>query len=204
MAEHTIELIDGTQVSGSAPLVLIGPNGSGKSRMAEPLKLQRHYQLVRARRVPQIHIEQFSTPRPGDLSSFSLPNILTEFLEEDSEESRRFTQRCRVDPTTRGAPPTTRVSQLIELFGTIFPGRRLDLSSQRPSVAWTAAARTTAEYAADSMSDGEKAGVDLIARLIRAEPGVVIVDEPEVHLHSLLAREFWTRVQSFRSDCRFI
>lgn len=204
MGEHTIKLIDDTLVPGSAPLVLIGPNGSGKSRMAATLASRHNYQLIAAKRDHSIQIQGTRTPEFGRSIRDSLSKILTEFLDEEHQAATRFTQRHRVSPTTAGDPPITRVSKLIQLFETIFPGRQLNLDSRQPSAAWIAETKETEEYPAISMSDGEKAGVDLIARLLWADSGVVIVDEPEVHFHSLLARDFWTRVENFRPDCRFI
>jgi hypothetical protein len=46
--------------------------------------------------------------------------------------------------------------------------------------------------------------VYLISRVLRAPPGVVVVDEPEVHFHALLARTFWDTLQTERDDCRFV
>lgn len=54
------------------------------------------------------------------------------------------------------------------------------------------------------MSDGERVAIYLIARVLRAPSGVIVVDEPEVHFHSLLARSFWNTLQAERLDCRFV
>ncbi len=54
------------------------------------------------------------------------------------------------------------------------------------------------------MSDGEKAALLLAGRVFSAEPGVLVVDEPETHLHSLLAVRLWNLLEAARPDIRFV
>jgi hypothetical protein len=54
------------------------------------------------------------------------------------------------------------------------------------------------------MSDGEKSALYLAGRILSAEPGIVVVDEPETHLHSLLAIRLWNALEDARPDMRFV
>ena len=54
------------------------------------------------------------------------------------------------------------------------------------------------------MSDGEKAALYLAGRVFSAEPGVLVVDEPETHFHSLLAVRLWNALEEARPDIRFV
>jgi len=60
-------------------------------------------------------------------------------------------------------------------------------------------------YDAHQMSDGERIIIYMAGRILCApQNGVVIVDEPELHLHKSIANKLWDILESKRSDCRFI
>jgi hypothetical protein len=54
------------------------------------------------------------------------------------------------------------------------------------------------------MSDGEKAVLYLTGRVFTAAAGVLVVDEPETHLHSMLAVKVWNALEDARPDLRFV
>jgi energy-coupling factor transporter ATP-binding protein EcfA2 len=54
------------------------------------------------------------------------------------------------------------------------------------------------------MSDGEKAALYIIGRVLLAEAGVLVVDEAETHLHPLLANRLWDELEDARADVRFV
>ena len=60
-------------------------------------------------------------------------------------------------------------------------------------------------YDAHQMSDGERIIIYMAGRILCAPPnGVIIVDEPELHLHKAIANKLWDILESKRTDCRFI
>lgn len=61
------------------------------------------------------------------------------------------------------------------------------------------------EYEAHKMSDGERVIIYLAGRVLLApRNGIIIIDEPELHLHKSIANKLWDILESVRSDCRFI
>ncbi|HHF7350083.1 TPA: AAA family ATPase [Legionella feeleii] len=61
------------------------------------------------------------------------------------------------------------------------------------------------EYCASEMSDGERAIFYLIGHVLCAEKdSVIIIDEPELHLHESIMLALWDELESKRSDCSFI
>ena len=54
------------------------------------------------------------------------------------------------------------------------------------------------------MSGGERVALYLLARILDADPGIIFIDEPELHFHSVLAKRFWSEMEVVRSDCRFV
>ncbi len=60
-------------------------------------------------------------------------------------------------------------------------------------------------YDAHQMSDGERIIIYLAGRVLFAPTnGIIIVDEPELHLHKSIANKLWDLLEDMRSDCRFI
>ena len=60
-------------------------------------------------------------------------------------------------------------------------------------------------YNAHEMSDGERMIIYLSGRVLSApNNGLIIVDEPELHLHKLIANKLWDILETKRPDCHFI
>jgi hypothetical protein len=210
---------DGTMLEGAAPLVLIGPNGAGKTRFGTNMVTKSGYDRIPALRslnfdtsIPFQKREdakrdadnQINQTRANPWQMVSeLTHVLSELKAEDSQSAIEF--RDRFDGgDTAAKPEVTNLKKLGVLWRLIFPGRALDLSTYDPKVKWDHPSRATGQYNANQMSDGERSALYLITRILRANSGVVIVDEPEVHFHSLLARAFWDVVEAERPDCRFV
>lgn len=55
------------------------------------------------------------------------------------------------------------------------------------------------------MSDGERAIFYLIGQvLVAAANSVLIIDEPELHIHRSIMSSLWDQLESARQDCAFI
>ena len=60
-------------------------------------------------------------------------------------------------------------------------------------------------YEAHKMSDGERVIIYHAGRVLLApENSLIIIDEPEVHLHKSIANKLWDNLESRRKDCTFI
>lgn len=60
-------------------------------------------------------------------------------------------------------------------------------------------------YDAHEMSDGERVIIYHTGRVLLApENSLIIVDEPEIHLHKTIANKLWDALESRRKDCTFI
>ena len=61
------------------------------------------------------------------------------------------------------------------------------------------------KYNASEMSDGERIVFYLIAEVICAKQNsLVIIDEPENHLHKSITKKLWDKIEQERPDCTFI
>src|SRR6185312_9766895 len=59
-------------------------------------------------------------------------------------------------------------------------------------------------YPAKTMSDGERTCLYLAARVLTADPGILVIDEPELHMHRKLAIDYWNKLEDMRPDIRFV
>lgn len=139
----------------------------------------------------------------GGLRSRKASDINSLFMLLKAEEEQVAVGFLR-DPSAGAERPTPKLTQIETLWRVVFPDRRFSMATRSPMVRWTHADRPTTEYPAAEMSDGEKSVLYLTARVMYAPAGVIVIDEPEVHLHPLLARRFWDAVESARPDCRFV
>lgn len=107
------------------------------------------------------------------------------------------------------APITdTKLVNLQTLWGRLHPFRKLEISGFFPRVTRTdtvaGVASPNATYQARHMSDGERTAIYLAARVLTAVHCKILIDEPELHMHSRLAIEFWSALEQLRPDCRFV
>lgn len=61
------------------------------------------------------------------------------------------------------------------------------------------------QYPAYKMSDGEREILYVVGRvLLTKESSLIIIDEPELHLHKVILNKLWDRLEQRRKDCQFI
>lgn len=65
--------------------------------------------------------------------------------------------------------------------------------------------KETKEYPAYKMSDGEREIFYVVGRVLLAkESSLVVIDEPELHLHKSIMNKLWDTLEQKRNDCMFI
>lgn len=64
---------------------------------------------------------------------------------------------------------------------------------------------TTEKYNGNLMSDGERAIFHFIAEVVSAKDNsLIIIDEPENHLHNSILERLWNEIESERQDCVYL
>lgn len=61
------------------------------------------------------------------------------------------------------------------------------------------------EYEASAMSDGERVAFYLIGQCLSVPTdSIIVIDEPEIHLHRVIQARLWNAIERERPDCLFV
>jgi ABC-type cobalamin/Fe3+-siderophores transport system ATPase subunit len=215
----TLVLPGGTTLAGTAPVVIIGPNGSGKTRQARQITSPTGVPIafVNALRntrvtteIPSIGLANArsnleSQGQQAKNSYWELANdfdvLLAQLHAEDAAAGIAYRNAARANEVPDTAFSSMEMIQTA--WQTIFPGRSLSWNDNTPMVQSKVPA-SEASYQGQYMSDGEKAALYLAGKVLVAKPGVLVIDEPETHFHSLLAVDFWNALEQVRKDLRLV
>ena len=97
---------------------------------------------------------------------------------------------------------TTKFQILNDIWKRLLPHRQLVITGDNINVKINAG---SIPYSASEMSDGERAIFYLIGQtLLAVENSVLIVDEPELHVHRSIMSKLWDELEASRPDCAFI
>lgn len=102
-----------------------------------------------------------------------------------------------------GEPTTTKFRQLSTMWERVLPTKHLIITGddiQVEPIGGSAEDR----YSAAQMSDGERAIFYMIGQVLFAPTGVIIFDEPELHVHRAVLGRLWDELEASRPDCAFV
>lgn len=96
----------------------------------------------------------------------------------------------------------TQLIELEEVWNTIFPDITLQRDTDFRSLI---ASKNGSEYPLNAMSEGEKTVLYYLLQILFApENSYVLVDEPETYLNPIISNRLWNKLESIRSDIKFI
>jgi ABC-type cobalamin/Fe3+-siderophores transport system ATPase subunit len=94
------------------------------------------------------------------------------------------------------------MARLQAIWSTLLPHRILHITGDDILVAVPGQDQ---QYSASEMSDGERAVFYVIAQTLLAEPNsLLILDEPELHIHRSIMSKLWDELEAARQDCAFV
>ena len=221
-------------VSGGSTTTFCGANGSGKTRLAVHIEQQlglaahrisAHRALSLNPRVPKISESEAlirlrigvqdsgrranllpyrSGHRWGKEEAIRLLNdydyLVQALFAEQTNTALESHRRLRAGPADTAE--LTKFEKLSEIWDRLLPHRRLNIGGDDITV------RTPdngATYPASDMSDGERAVFYLVGQtLVVGEDSVLVIDEPELHLHPSIMTLLWDELGAARPDCAFV
>lgn len=208
------------KLAGETAVVILGPNGSGKTQLAQKIANTNQVSAISAQRrtwiddnLPVQEEQQLRSNarsqidrwkqhswQPTEEINYILSTLIqdhTNLLTNRNEEAIRAD--IPLDPIR-----DTKLIRLQGLWNRLFPKRKLEIGGFFPKVKRLDAAVDAPPYHLRQMSDGERTVLYMAARVLTAEQSIILVDEPELHMHSRLSVHFWDEAESLRPNCRFV
>ncbi len=98
--------------------------------------------------------------------------------------------------------PDTPIRRVQRLWESVLPNRQLKvLAGEIRAVS----AGEANDYSARALSDGERVIFYLTGQCLCAPEGaIIVVDEPEIHLHKAIQSTLWNAIENARPDCTFV
>ena len=215
-------------------VVIVGANGSGKSRLGAWIDTLALEGLVVHRVSAQraLTINDYIQPRPLEQATRMLmigsdrpghgynqkiqlrwqsqpvSHLLNDFefalswlFAEHAKTAIDFREQCKASPNS--PPPVTqsKLETARQIWKAVMPQRDLLVEDSKVSARIAGADL----YPGKEMSDGERVTLYLIGQCLAAPKGaVVVIDEPELHLHQSIQARLWDQIEAARPDCVFV
>lgn len=179
------------------PWVLAAQPRWNQRRPRDGIELRRHH---RSQRVRWNWSKSYTTTLLNDFDP-----VLAALIAKYGNEAQNYFEAARAAEKAGTDKPQTQDSTLDKLYAiweSVFPQREIKMADASFLAVMP---ETRAEYPAPEMSDGERAVLYLAAQVLCVpEEKILIVDEPEIHLHHSLIARLWRALEQARPDCLFV
>lgn len=212
-------------------LLFVGANGSGKTRLGTWLDMNSPDQarVFRISAQKSLSMPDTTTPTSIDLAeqdlvfgyveagnnkvhrwqnkpaTFSLNDfakLMVFLFSDETEENAKFKVAQR-QSVGKLEPPLTRMDKVKQAWERILPHRELVIGGLR--IQTQVRGDASKIYNSSEMSDGERVIFYLIGQCLAApKDGIVVIDEPELHLHKSVQAPLWAEIERLRPDCLFV
>jgi energy-coupling factor transporter ATP-binding protein EcfA2 len=213
-------------------ILFIGANGSGKTRLGTWIELEKkqNRKVHRISAQKSLAMPDSTTPmsieiaernllfghteredlvshyRWGQKPATSLLNdyekLMVYLFSDETEENAKFKAAC-AKTKERIEPPRTKLDSVKDVWETVLPHRELIIGGLRVETSLRGVADS--KYNSSEMSDGERVIFYLIGQCLAApQGGIIVIDEPELHLHKSIQSTVWSEIEKLRPDCLFV
>ena len=218
-----------TSVNSEQNFVIVGANGSGKSHLGAWIEKQNINGCVlrisaqRALSIPENIIikseesawniiyygvenqqdkgykwnwgKEYTTKLVNDYDS-----VLSGIFARQNRENASYVKDCKEreqQKKEKANVPLMITDKIIQIWDSVFPHRTISLEDAKIKAIFN----SSTEYHAKDMSDGERVAIYLIGQCLIAPPNtVIVVDEPEIHLHKSIMFKLWDKIEEFCTD----
>ncbi|MGL5445799.1 MAG: AAA family ATPase [Rhabdaerophilum sp.] len=227
-----VSLFDGSQlqvpVSSSVPLFVVGPNGAGKSGLISTLFRLNHADAIRISAHRQTWMESNAVPfspqdkitnaknvREQDIQpnarwkEWNAPArsalVIADLIESDNKLSRQLADAYRSGNEAEAAKLAVEAQPLAEITE-LFVGSGIPIKLEIGDNSTIIARKNGGQpYSIAQLSDGERAALLIAGTILTAKMGaLVLVDEPERHLHASIVTPLLLLLFAKRPDCAFV
>lgn len=219
-------------ITTTGNLLFVGANGSGKTRLGTWLEVNSpdSTRVFRISAQKSLTMPDTTTPMAIDLAEknllFGSPTDIgnkqhykwqnkpaTAFLNDydklmiflfsdETEENAKYKVAQRKSET-KISPPLTKLDKVKQVWERVLPHRELIVGGLR--IQTQVRGDSSKIYNSSEMSDGERVIFYLIGQCLAApRDAIIIIDEPELHLHKSVQAPLWAEVEKMRPDCLFV
>lgn len=200
----------------SKNMVIVWSNWSGKSRFWSKIEqLNSNSKRISAQRYLQLqdviqkqdyetskqNLERNYKNKPVTQPQNDYQQVLISLFAEESRRNESVVEEIKEKwEMKKDDLQVSKKEKTIDIWNYLFPAKPLILEKDRVKMS-----NNSSKYSATEMSDGEKVALYLIAQVLLAEENcILIIDEPELHLHKALMVRLWNKLEEYRDDCVFI
>ncbi|PVZ68862.1 DUF4435 domain-containing protein [Pelagibaculum spongiae] len=233
MKELTLPQGNSTEsIETNQSILLIGANGAGKTRLGSWIEInsQQKELVHRISAQKSLAFPDSSTPQSIELAEKDLlygnpqwghqhkqskwgskpattflndfQKLMVYLYSDETEENAKFKRACKATEA-RVLPPKTKIDLVKELWEEILPHRELIIGGLR--IQTQIKGQEDKRYNSSEMSDGERVIFYLIGQCLAAQKdGIIVIDEPELHLHKSVQVPLWDAIEKLRQDCLFV
>lgn len=219
------------QIEAGTPVLLLGANGAGKTRLgikieselSQSINVHRigaHRNLALNTKVPppsyEVALKRLRygydqgnenhrlghrwQGKPATVLLSDFDHVIAALYADENRVAVQHRQAHLLDSTA--TPPATKLDRLKNIWHSLLPHRELIVLDADLSVRPLGCLQD--QYDAGELSDGERVIFYLIGQCLLADSGVIIIDEPELHINKSIIAKLWDCIESERIDCGFI
>ncbi|MFQ2623988.1 DUF4435 domain-containing protein [Aeromonas caviae] len=217
----------------SSSVVITGANGSGKTRLGAWLELESNQKDIVRRISAQksLSMPDFSHTSAIEEAECDLKYGYHDVKQVSSNPSHwKNSQRWGHKPFTfllndyeklmvylftelfqktldhsegRSSENNSILHKIKSIWESVLPHRELVIEAGRVKTKMSGG--NSGLYNASDMSDGERVVFYLIGQCLTAENNsILVIDEPELHIHKSIHSKLWSKLESEREDCLFV
>lgn len=134
-------------------------------------------------------------------------DVLSAIWAKQVKQESEYVKQCK-EMDFAGEPhkkvPEMIMDVLNRIWSSVFPHRNISFDDGKVTAIFSTE-RKSSEYKGRDMSDGERVALYLICQsLCIPSNKIIIIDEPELHLHRSIMNRLWTAIEQERQDCLFM
>ncbi len=213
-------------------LVVVGANGSGKTRFGSDIEKRYNQQTHRISAQKSLSMPDFVSTKSKEVAESEFlyggwdknnanwyktngwlhsrwGNNLNTYLLNDYEKlmvllhTEEYEQSLSFKENG-GGKPNTKLDRIQSIFETVLPHRKI-IKKAGVIETYPSIGHISDSYNASEMSDGERVIFYLVGEVVCApNSSIIIIDEPEMHIHRSLVKRLFDLIETERPDCAFI